>query len=168
MDPTSSLGDREEARAVINNWRSSHSFPLNTVQVNLRNRANKVDPEVLIAQRIKRLPSIEQKLNRFSGMRLSRMQDIGGCRAVVADLESVDRVVAAFRESRSLHELIREDDYAARPQESGYRSHHLVYRYLSETKETYNGLAIEVQVRLGFNMPGQQQLRRSERSPVNL
>jgi hypothetical protein len=147
MDPTSAPVEREDARAIINNWRSSHSFPLNTMQVNLRNRATRVDPDALVAQRIKRLPSIEQKLDRFSGMRLSRMQDIGGCRAVVADVESVRQVVEAFRESKSLHELIRQDDYVDRPQTSGYRSWHLVYRYKSETMTTYNGLAIEVQVR---------------------
>ena len=74
-----------EALAVINNWRSSHSFPLNTMQVGLRRRARQVDPEALVAQRIKRLSSIEAKLRRFDRMSLSRMQDIGGARAVVGN-----------------------------------------------------------------------------------
>lgn len=50
--------ERELALAVINNWRSSHSFPLNTLQMNLRDTSRKFDREPTIAQRIKRLPSI--------------------------------------------------------------------------------------------------------------
>ena len=87
------LGDDEESAAwfedysraltVINNSRSSHSFPLNSLQVNLRHIARRVFDGSLIAQRIKRLASIELKLKRFKTIRLSQMQDIGGCRAVV-------------------------------------------------------------------------------------
>src|SRR5712691_3370403 len=40
---------------VINNWRSSHSFPLNTFQNDLRHKAINVDTKSLISQRIKRL-----------------------------------------------------------------------------------------------------------------
>lgn len=72
----------EEAIAVVNNWRSSHSYPLNTFQVNLRNVGRKFEKDVLIAQRIKRLSSIRHKLDRFPNMRLSQMQDLGGCRAI--------------------------------------------------------------------------------------
>jgi hypothetical protein len=75
------------------------------------------------------------------------MQDIGGCRAVVGNLKSVDDIVDLFKNSRSAHELIREDDYIEGPQVSGYRSHHLVYRYHSDTMPTYNGLPVEVQIR---------------------
>lgn len=57
-----SLEDRELALAVINNWRSSHSFPLNTLQNNLRGVANHHDADPTVAQRIKRLPSIRHKL----------------------------------------------------------------------------------------------------------
>jgi Region found in RelA / SpoT proteins len=140
-------GEREEARQVINNWRSSHSFPLNTMQVNLRNRATKVDPDALIAQRIKRLPSITRKLIDNPKMRLSRMQDIGGCRAVVSDVRAVEQVVDLFFHAGSPHDLVRQDSYIEDPKVSGYRGHHLVYRYRSDVKSTYNGLSIEVQVR---------------------
>jgi len=44
-----------QALTVINNWRSSHSFPLNTFQVTLKRKAQRVDPNTLLAQRIKRL-----------------------------------------------------------------------------------------------------------------
>src|SRR2546428_10301784 len=81
--------DIENALNIINNWRSSHSFPLNTFQVGLREKAWLVDRSALIAQRIKRLSSIRAKLIRFPTMKLSQMQDIGGCRAVVSDCKRV-------------------------------------------------------------------------------
>ncbi|MDQ1629837.1 MAG: hypothetical protein QOI54_3581 [Actinomycetota bacterium] len=147
VDPATSREDRELALAVINNWRSSHSYPLNTMQVGLRNKARKVDPNVLVAQRIKRLPSIRQKLERIHGMDLARMQDIGGCRAVVNTVEEVRAVVDDYHHSKFKHALTREDDYITTPQDTGYRSAHLIYRYYSDRKTTYNGLKIEVQVR---------------------
>jgi hypothetical protein len=80
-----------ESLDIINNWRSSHNFPLNTFQNGLRKKGRQVDAYCLIAQRIKRLSSIELKLRRFGTMTLSQMQDIGGCRAIVS---TVDRVRA--------------------------------------------------------------------------
>src|SRR5258708_18822347 len=73
------------ALEIVNNWRSCHAFPLNTMQIGLRRLARQVDPHPLVAQRIKRLSSIELKLRRFPTMTLSQMQDLGGCRAIVAD-----------------------------------------------------------------------------------
>ena len=136
-----------EAFTVINNWRSSHSFPLNTMQVGLRRMARRVDPDALIAQRIKRISSIEAKLIRFRRMNLSQMQDIGGCRAIVKDVKSIRSLVEAYRESDLKHKMLRLDDYLDAPKSSGYRGIHLIYRYFSDRTETYNGLQIEIQVR---------------------
>jgi len=147
IDPASSQQDRELALAVITNWRSSHSFPLNTLQVGLRRRAAEHDPDPTVAQRIKRLPSIRHKLERFHGMQLSRVQDIGGCRAVLSSVESVDAVVGAHKRSRMKHTLARETDYIRKPQDSGYRGVHLIYRYHSDKTTAHNGLKIEVQLR---------------------
>jgi hypothetical protein len=140
--------ERELARTVINNWRSSHSYPLNTMQVYLRQIARRYDSDATVAQRIKRLPSIRHKLKRISGMNLARMQDIGGCRAVVASVDDVARIVAYYKDkSRIKHKLVREDAYIQEPKASGYRGHHLIYRYFSDKNDDYNGLHIEVQVR---------------------
>jgi hypothetical protein len=135
------------ALTIVNNWRSSHSFPLNTLQVGLRKRARLADPKALVAQRIKRLSSIEAKLKRFKTMKLSQMQDIGGCRAVVRTVAQVQELAKLHFESGMKHELLRTDDYLAAPQASGYRGIHLIYRYFSDRSETYNGLQIEVQLR---------------------
>ena len=94
VSTTPDVVDLEAALTVINNWRSSHSFPLNTFQTTLRTKARTVDNAALVAQRIKRLSSIEHKLRRFSGLRLSQVQDIGGCRAVVATVADVQAAPA--------------------------------------------------------------------------
>jgi hypothetical protein len=67
---------------IVDNWRSAHNYPLNIFQDGLRKRAKPIFKDCIIAQRIKRLSSITAKLERFPTMRLSMMQDIGGCRAV--------------------------------------------------------------------------------------
>lgn len=142
-----SLDELADALGVINNWRSSHSFPLNTFQVGLRNRARQVDHEALIAQRIKRLSSIEAKLIRFPSMNLSQMQDIGGCRAVVSTVGQVRELVELHHQSAFKHKLLRVDDYLTSPQVSGYRGVHLIYRYFSDRSDAYNGLQVEIQLR---------------------
>jgi len=63
----------EQAITVVNNWRSSHAYPLNTFQVYLRNVGRKYEQDVLVAQRIKRLSSIRHKLDRFPRMKLRKV-----------------------------------------------------------------------------------------------
>ena len=136
-----------EVREVLNNWRSSHSFPLNTLQVGLRSKATSVYRHSIVAQRLKRVPSIVQKLQRFPQMKLARMQDIGGARAVVSSVEQVDRLRQHYYQSRARHKLANEKDYIRNPKASGYRGIHLVYRYHSDRNNVYNGLQIELQLR---------------------
>lgn len=137
----------EHAFQIINNWRSSHAFPLNTFHVTLRAKARRIDQSCITAQRIKRLDSIFHKLKRFDWLRLAEMQDIGGCRAVMGSVRSVDRLVKIYKDSDLKHKLDDEDDYIRNPKRSGYRGIHLIYRYRSDRKETYNGLKIEMQFR---------------------
>lgn len=135
---------------IVNNWRSSHSYPLNTFQVGLRTniRHQKTKAPWIVAQRIKRLPAIALKLRLNKSMQLSQMQDIGGCRAVVPTVRDVNVLVAAYKASGIKHELVRPTDYITKPRSTGYRSVHLIYRYHSDkNKQTYNGLRIEMQIR---------------------
>ena len=137
------------AYEIIDNWRSSHSYPLNTFQVTLRSKARKVDPNSVVAQRIKRLSSIHHKLDRFPSMQLSQIQDIGGCRAILETAEHVKALVESYRKSDLRHKLYRVTDYVESPRESGYRGVHLLYQYASdkESKAVYNGLRLEMQIR---------------------
>lgn len=136
-----------EALAIINNWRSSHSRPLYTLRFCLRRNAEKINKTVLVAQRIKRLSSIRLKLELSPNMKLSQMQDIGGCRAVVDSVAQVNHVAARIKNSEIKHKLISEDNYIAFPKQSGYRSLHLIYKFFSDKKATHNGLRIELQIR---------------------
>jgi hypothetical protein len=141
-------GDMERSLQVINNWRASHSFPLNTFQMTLRRNARNIEASPVVAQRIKRLSSIEAKLQNESSMQLSQMQDIGGCRAVLASVGEAYELREFYESSSRLrHQFIKENDYILKPKESGYRSIHRVYRYASDRTVTYNGLLIEVQIR---------------------
>lgn len=135
------------ALSTTNTWRSLHNFPLNTFQVTLRKNADYIDKKSIVAQRIKRLSSIETKLRRFDWLTLSEMQDIGGCRAVVGSVSRVHELEELYRESNIKHELVDSDDYIKAPKKSGYRGVHLIYKYRSDRKKTYNGLKIEMQFR---------------------
>lgn len=73
--------DLQIALAIINNWRASHYFPLNTFTVTLRRKADDFSDSVVV-QRIKRLRAIQHKLRKHTDkpIPLCEMQDIGGCR----------------------------------------------------------------------------------------
>jgi len=136
-----------EAVVVINNWRAAHNFPLNTFQTTLREKAERVKDWALVAQRLKRLSSIEKKLRDRPSMRLSQMDDVGGCRAIMRSTRGVDTLVNRYLRSGLQHKLHEQHDYISNPKPSGYRSHHLVYRYFSPRKTAFNDLRIEIQFR---------------------
>lgn len=107
----------------------------------------KICNDALVAQRLKRVPSIEKKLVKNLGMQLARMQDIGGLRTVVDTPAQVRKLQALYTNGNLTHELISIDDYIARPKASGYRSLHLIYRYKNPSAEPFNGLLLELQIR---------------------
>lgn len=136
------------ALTVINNWRSAHSYPLNTFQMTLRRKGRKLERGVIVAQRIKRLESIHAKLARQPSMRMSQMQDIAGCRAVFRNMANVQRLVQRYKTSQFDHVYRGEKDYISKPKTDGYRCYHLVYEYKGtpQTQE-YTGLRVEIQIR---------------------
>jgi len=131
---------------IVDNWRSSHNYPLNFFQNDLRKRAKAIDCDCIVAQRIKRLSSITEKLKRFSTARLSQIQDIGGCRAVMYDIGQVQQLADNYRNSGFKSDLHNEKDYIKAPKPDGYRGIHLVYKYAAQKPE-YHGLKIEIQLR---------------------
>ncbi len=147
---------RDEAIAVVDNWRSCHAYPLQIIKMTLLNRAKKIDKDALIAQRLKRRPSIEIKLHDNPNMKLSQMQDLGGCRAIVHEVSHVKNLVAEYRKAdakspkdRSRWDGLEDSDYISRPKPDGYRSVHLIFRFQSRSAELqcFNGQRIEVQIR---------------------
>ena len=132
---------------IIDNWRAAHAFPLHIIYNHLR-RMTSYDPDIVVAERLKRLDSIIGKLKREPTMNLWTMQDLGGCRVIVPRLSQVYRVANKFKTSRIRHKYKDEDDYIHQPRISGYRSYHLVFQYHSDKKDTYNrNMLIEIQFR---------------------
>ena len=147
IDPKAEFFEWRDAYDVLANWRACHGYPINTFQATLRLKLKSIDPNALVAQRLKRLPSILRKLERQRTMQLARMQDIGGIRAVLAKVSDVRALEASYRNSRFAHQLVGEHDYIANPKISGYRSIHLVYRYKNKNVPDYDGLHVELQIR---------------------
>lgn len=144
----SSPADLEWATNVLANWRSAHLLPINSFQKTLRKRASSVDSSAIVAQRLKRAPSVIDKLRRFPTMKLSRMQDIGGLRAVVGSIAQVRELEDLSRgHGQSGHELVNHKDYIAEPKRDGYRSIHLVYRCRYPQSPAFDGLHVEIQLR---------------------
>src|SRR5262249_13622427 len=106
---------------------------------------------VLIAQRLKRISSALNKLVRESQMKLSQMQDLGGCRAIVADVADVDRIFDLYRGPQSTQDLFESEgslkcyDYIRHPKPDGYHGIHVVGRYRprNERNEPWSGQRIE-------------------------
>jgi ppGpp synthetase/RelA/SpoT-type nucleotidyltranferase len=139
---------RFQAFRVLNNWRASHNYPLNTFQANLRTKIKRSGlKNAIVAQRLKRVPSIISKLEREPNMALSTMQDIGGLRAILPTIQDVFGIADDYRNSRFPHQLVKEFNYIDYPKESGYRSVHFVFKYKNPKAPEYNNLRIELQIR---------------------
>lgn len=135
--------------SVLYNWRFSHTYPIHVILLTLEKRAKEVDPTYIVASRIKRQESIAAKLQALKsrGLTLSKMQDIGGCRVIAKDNDSVKKIRKAYEASRIRHKLWKSNDYIESPKKDGYRSLHLVYEYQGRGTRSYNGMRLEIQLR---------------------
>lgn len=140
--PESLEEDRIMPLDVLSNWRGVHAMPLDTFAKVLKTRAQKIYSQAIVAQRLKRTPSILLKLKNHKTMRLSAMQDIGGLRAILENAEMVYQLLNLYKKSKSKHQLFSLDDYIENPKKDGYRGIHLVYK-LKKTPSLY----IEIQLR---------------------
>lgn len=129
------LDQAREAIAVIEWWRSEHAKPLSRVAANLRYYVGEAGAPV-VAQRLKRVPTIAGKLLREPRMKLSRMADIGGVRAILPNQAAAHRVAGRLRRNWTITKV---RDYTAEPKEDGYRALHLISRN--------RGRFVEIQLR---------------------
>ena len=150
----------------MGDWRSAHSYPLRTIHDLVKHRTisecgaeferhllGYETPRWLTAQRLKRMWSVENKLVRNPKMRLSRMQDLGGCRVILNSLNEVEHIYESLLLSPlASHERVGAKDYIENPKSSGYRGKHLVFRFQTGDSERsqWNGCRIEVQLRTHF------------------
>lgn len=142
--------ETSEDTDVIENWRASHNYVLNTFQATLRRHAR--DQSITVAQRLKRRNTIYDKLKRQNGMQLARMHDIAGCRLIFEDIDALNETRRRIIASRFKHKRRNKDedyDYIACPKYNGYRGIHDVYEYVSYagTAKSWDGLLIELQYR---------------------
>jgi putative GTP pyrophosphokinase len=135
---------------VIENWRASHNYVLNTFQATLRRHTR--GRSITVAQRLKRRLTVYDKLKRQPEMQLSRMHDIAGCRLIFETNEALDQTRRQIIGSKFKHRM-RNDlidyDYITAPKANGYRGVHDIYEYVSYSgsAENWNGLQIELQYR---------------------
>ncbi len=142
----------ERAFTIVENWRTCHGLPLNVFQAGLRSRVKRVEEDALVAQRLKRFPSVLNKLVREPHMKLSQMQDLGGCRAILSDVRAVDDLYGIYRGDEPLFQSeasLKVYDYIRHPKVDGYRGIHIVGRYhpRAASREAWNGQRIEIQLR---------------------
>jgi hypothetical protein len=133
--PVATSDEISDAFEMIDWWRGLHAKPLTSVSANLRHYV-KPHGHILVTQRLKRLPTVIDKLLREPKMKLSQMADIGGCRALLPDQAATYDVAKRLRKN---WDVTRTRDYAAEPKASGYRAVHLIVRR--------KGRLIEVQLR---------------------
>jgi ppGpp synthetase/RelA/SpoT-type nucleotidyltranferase len=118
-----------ELEDVFDEYRKSHLEPLSETTLELQGWLNEYGHDYYIAQRLKRKPQIVRKLNRLS-VRLTQLQDIGGCRIILEKNELVEQAVEFFKkkiESTADLSLARITDYREKGRDvTGYRSVHLL------------------------------------------
>ncbi|MER9298381.1 RelA/SpoT domain-containing protein [Mesorhizobium sp. M0621] len=140
--------DALEIFSIANSWRDSHFLPMRSVRFSVGHHMRALRLKGDMASRPKRMASIRRKL-RESTTNLDTMNDIGGCRAIMADIKGVRSLLASMRD-KFPHEIhSREFNYIDEPKPDGYRSHHIVFKYRPRDADTeaFEGRRIELQVR---------------------
>jgi hypothetical protein len=131
-----------EAYEILDLFRGAHQPPMTKVAMGLRSMvktATHRDP--VVSQRLKRSPRIVRKLVRMGNSNLARLEDIGGCRAIVQNIDELESVRARIEQvwGQRFGQIRRRRDYIAEPQATGYRALHWAVER--------DGRRIEVQVR---------------------
>jgi hypothetical protein len=146
--------DRDDAIKKIQNFREVHMYPLRLMTNHLSRNSKSVNKRIIVARRLKRLSTIIDKLERptldgqsENAIKLTRMQDIGGCRAIVKNLRELHELHEKLQTSRSVHRIISTCDYL-NPKPSGYGGIHLVYSCFDEVESEKNWKKTKIEVQL--------------------
>ena len=142
-----------DANYIIDDWRSLHMRPLEHLVSNVTKILAEAGVSASFSShRLKRMTSIVAKLRHNPTKRLGGVQDIGGARFVFEDIDSLlkaKEIIASstfdeFIQDRDVYDYVTLEGKG--PKESGYRSIHFVYKYVSDDSD-YDGLRIELQIR---------------------
>ena len=145
---------RSEAIRRIQGFREYHLYPLMLMKNHLARIASQVSNKGLVARRLKRLSTIIDKLERptldghnTNSIKLTRMQDIAGCRAIVKNIKQLKQLQKKLESSRSVHKIVSIKDYLT-PKESGYGGVHLVYSCYENQLADHEWKKAKVEVQL--------------------
>ncbi|MGN7770766.1 RelA/SpoT domain-containing protein [Phyllobacterium sp. 22552] len=139
--------DAVEAFRIAYNWRNAHFLPLYRIRHELSGKARGYRLNAITASRMKRMQSIRKKLSTTT-LRLNQIQDLGGCRAILANMDELKSLVAFYQHGGSAHTFSRQKDYIEAPKEGGYRSHHIILQFQGgEEYPAHSNLQIEMQIR---------------------
>ena len=133
------LTDPSAPRAALDvllAFRAAHEVPLTKANMGLRSVVRTERCRVEVSQRLKRVPTIIDKLTREPTMQLANMQDIGGCRSV---LDSIDEVRPVQERLAKTALRCVSPTTSTRLRMSGYRGVHIIV--------AYDDRPIEVQLR---------------------
>ena len=109
------IQEYDDAQYTLTYWRTIHAPAINTFQATLRDKLKRYGfKDYLIAQRLKRAVSIVSKLERFTTMKLSTMQDIAGLRAILKNIDQVRNLENSYRTSNFNHLLVDDKDYISK------------------------------------------------------
>ncbi|WP_419782684.1 hypothetical protein [Malaciobacter marinus] len=133
--------NNETSLEILSYWREQHTKPLDDAVKLLKSIAKEFDKSSFIGKRLKRTESIINKLNRFENMRLTTMNDIGGCRIILSNMKKVRKLVSFLIKDKKFE--IRKD-YIKFPKKDGYKSIHLIGKFKNEKNEKF---PIELQIR---------------------
>lgn len=131
-----------ELDVAFEDFRRDHLSPLTNLTLILQDWLSAYDKSYYIAQRLKRKPQILRKLRRLS-VRLTQLQDIGGCRIIVESNSDVNELITFIErrlKSQPGYELVRSTDYRELGRDiTGYRAYHLILQI--------DGYFLELQLR---------------------
>jgi ppGpp synthetase/RelA/SpoT-type nucleotidyltranferase len=119
--------DREAEMDCLRAWRRAHWAPMRSTGTFVRSAYASVvggSPNRRVLSRLKREDQILAKLYR-QRTRLSTVEDIAGCRAVVPDLATVYRLSDHISSGARRMEVVDQDDYIRDLTPTGYRALHL-------------------------------------------
>jgi len=137
--------DFKSAMKVLSYWRHSHETPLVEAMDLVRQSVSPICQRAVFAKRPKRIRSIINKLQRFEKMSLRTMNDIGGCRVILANEKKLRKAIKAVKRHSKhfkLAQKIKFKDYIETPKEDGYRGYHLIGKF-GENKNSERFIEIQ-------------------------
>ena len=161
-----SLSTDQKDYDLVDQWRASHGYVINTFQIFLKRKIEKSKINIEFAQRLKRRNTVIDKLRRRDAAGnplisdVTSMHDFAGCRMIfgsLAELHDFRSYVHSPQVMRNVEHKLRHEadkyDYIAKPKSTGYRGIHDVYRHFprgsarKEGSKPWDGLYVEIQYR---------------------